>query len=193
MNFFKFQTSKGSPIAMISIRQIPPPIPGRGTTKKFFLNSLWGAWHPNLTPTPMSPELKWSSSGGTRPWKNFGNSFNGCRENRVWKKNWRPLAAKLEVVVVTWPNVSNEVDERENMKTLGLEIRRYSSFSKSRSAPLMGFHQKFCYIRMCDGQKHYYGVVLHKLLNTSVFSLRKKKGTNSKILLFAFVRHFPWG
>ena len=44
---------------------------------------------------------------------------------------------------------------------------------------------------MCDGQKHYYGVVLHKLLNTSVFSLRKKKGTNSKILLFAFVWHFP--
>ena len=26
------------------------------------------------------------------------------------KKFWRPLAAKPEVVVVMWPNVSNEVD-----------------------------------------------------------------------------------
>jgi len=28
----------------------------------------------------------------------------------------------------------------------------------------MGCHEKFCYIRKCDVQKHYYGVVLHKLL-----------------------------
>jgi len=28
----------------------------------------------------------------------------------------------------------------------------------------MGCHEKFCYIRTCDVQKHYYGVVLLKLL-----------------------------
>jgi len=28
----------------------------------------------------------------------------------------------------------------------------------------MGCHEKFYYIRTCDVQKHYYGVVLHKLL-----------------------------
>jgi len=27
----------------------------------------------------------------------------------------------------------------------------------------MGCQEKFCYIRTCDVQKHYYGVVLHKL------------------------------
>jgi len=30
----------------------------------------------------------------------------------------------------------------------------------------MGRHEKFCYIRTRGGQKHYYGVVLHKLLYT---------------------------
>jgi len=30
----------------------------------------------------------------------------------------------------------------------------------------MGCHEKFCYIRTRDVQKHYYGVVLHKLLYT---------------------------
>jgi len=28
----------------------------------------------------------------------------------------------------------------------------------------MGCHEKFCYIRRPDGQKHYYGVVIRKLL-----------------------------
>ena len=40
--FFKFQTSKGSPVTMIFIRQIPPPIPGRGTTEKNEKNLRWG-------------------------------------------------------------------------------------------------------------------------------------------------------
>jgi len=30
----------------------------------------------------------------------------------------------------------------------------------------MGCQEKFCYIRTCGVQKHYYGVVLHKLLYT---------------------------
>jgi len=28
----------------------------------------------------------------------------------------------------------------------------------------MGCHEKFCYIHTRDGQKYYYGVVLHKVL-----------------------------
>jgi len=31
----------------------------------------------------------------------------------------------------------------------------------------MGCHEKFCYIRTPDGQKHYYGVVIRKLLYSS--------------------------
>ena len=38
----------------------------------------------------------------------------------------------------------------------------------------MGCHEKFCYIRTPDGQKHYYGVVIRKLLykvSTTVMDL----------------------
>jgi len=39
----------------------------------------------------------------------------------------------------------------------------------------MGCHEKFCYIRTCDVQKHYYGVVLHKLLYKQKYWLRRSR------------------
>jgi len=36
----------------------------------------------------------------------------------------------------------------------------------------MGCHEKFCYIRTCDGRKYYYGVVIRKLLyNVTIATL----------------------
>jgi len=50
------------------------------------------------------------------------------------------------------------------MKTLGLEMTTLFEFFDIAFGPLMGCLEKFYCIRTCDVQKHYYGVVLHKLL-----------------------------
>ena len=51
----------------------------------------------------MSPELKWSSSGGGAhdPEKISEIALTVAEKIEFEKKIWRPLAAKLEVVVVT--------------------------------------------------------------------------------------------
>jgi len=52
----------------------------------------------------------------------------------------------------------------DNINTLGLEMTTLFEFFDIAFGPLMGCQEKFCFIRTCDGQKHYSGVVLHKLL-----------------------------
>ena len=48
----------------------------------------------------------------------------------------------------------------------------------------MGCHEKFCYIRTCDGQKHYYGVVIRKLLYTRLKSFLFCKSSLPQPFLF---------
>ena len=95
---------------MISIRQIPPPIPGRGTTKKI-KKIRFGGLGTQIWPQPPCPlNLSGALRGAHDPEKISEIALTVAEKIEFEKKNWRPLAAKLEVVVVTWPNVSNEVD-----------------------------------------------------------------------------------
>ena len=84
--FVKFQWSKGFPQLKISAQQISPAGPVTVAAKKTKRIHL-GACPQKLTPQPpWNPELKQGPLGGTRPWKNFGYSSSGCRENRIRKK-----------------------------------------------------------------------------------------------------------
>jgi len=53
----------------------------------------------------------------------------------------------------------------------------------------MGCHEKFCIIRRPDGQKHYYGVVIRKLLYKIIFFARPLGGGRgaAPLLVYASV------
>ena len=81
-NFF-LNFRKRSPVTMISIRQIPPPAPGEVPQKKI-KNFTLGGLAPKFDPRPHVPRnLSRALRGAYDPVKNFGDSSNGCRENRV--------------------------------------------------------------------------------------------------------------
>ena len=86
------------------------------------------------------------------------------RKSSSKKYFWRPLAAKPEALEITYEKLSLGTRIPENIKTLGLELTTLFDIFAIALGPLMGCHEKFCYIRTCDSRKYYYGVVIRKLL-----------------------------
>jgi len=114
------------------------------TIKK--INFHFGGLPPKFDPrAPCPPELKQSPSVGTRAWKNFRDSSNGCRENRVWKETdapWRPnrkwawsrdLMYRMRLMGAIIP---------ENNKTLGLDLTTLFEFFDIAFGPTNGMSWK---------------------------------------------------
>ena len=87
---------------MISIRQIPPRSPGRGTTEKIKKFHFGGSCPQIRRPIPMSPRNLRRAHRGAHDAEKISEIGQGVAEKIEFeKKNWRPLAAKLETFVVT--------------------------------------------------------------------------------------------
>jgi len=75
---------------MISIRQIPPPSPGRGTTEKNLKNSLWGVLPPNSTPDPHVPRNLRRAHRGAHDREKISEIGQGVAEKVEFEKKSLP-------------------------------------------------------------------------------------------------------
>jgi len=87
-------------------------------------------------------------------------------EKKIFGAPWRPNRKGARSCDHIYGKLSLGTRIPENTKSVGLDLTTLFDFFDIALGLTDGMSGKFCYIRTCDVQKHYYGVVLYKLFYT---------------------------